>query len=107
MSNPELATKVAISLERMDDEMKERRAQEEKEGVRAERRAQAMAVVEAVYDKINSGIAKGSEISRATNRTNQTRSTQDPSDVTTLADRSDPITRFKHAIDQPSTLDVT
>ena len=39
MSNPELAHKVAISLERMDDEMKERRAQEEKEGVRAERRA--------------------------------------------------------------------
>ena len=39
MSNPELATKVAISLERMDDELKARRAQEEKDGVRAERRA--------------------------------------------------------------------
>ena len=106
MSNPELATKVSISLERMDNELKERRAQEAKDTIRAERRAQAMAVVEAAYENIKSGIAgKGSVLSRATNRTNQTRSTDD----TTLVDRTDPITRFKHAIDQQqaSNLDVT
>ena len=91
----------------MDDELRERRAQEEKEGVRADRRAQAMAVVEAVYDKIKSGIATGKAPQNATNRTNLTRSTQDPSETTTIVDRSDPLTRFKHTLDQPSTLDVT
>ena len=57
MSNPELATKVAISLERMEDEMKERRLEEARQAVREERREQAMAVVEAAYNKIKMGIS--------------------------------------------------
>jgi len=61
-------------LERMDDELKERRAQEAKDTIRAERRAQAMAVVEAAYDKIKNGVS-GKIPSRGTNRTNLTRST--------------------------------
>lgn len=81
----------------MDDELKERRAQEAKDTIRAERRQQAMAVVEAAYEKIKNGVA-GKIPSRGTNRTNLTRSTQDPDD-TTLVDRSDPLTRFKHALD--------
>lgn len=56
VSNPDVATKVQIALERMVEELKERRATEAKEAVRNERKQQAMAVVEAAYNKIYHGM---------------------------------------------------
>jgi hypothetical protein len=99
MSNPDLATKIRIALERMDDELKDMRNQEAKEAIRAERRQQAMAVVEAAYNKISQG-ARGRMTEFDKPLAPKKRMTDEE------LERADPITRFKQSLEKPSTLDL-
>ena len=111
VSNPDVATKVQIALERMVEELKERRATEAKEAVRKERKEQAMAVVEAAYNKIYHGMHGDLALTKRKENDEE----KVPKQVITInsdgeevveVPRVDPITRFKDGLAQPSNYDL-
>lgn len=99
VSNPDVATKVQIALERMVEELKERHANEAKEAVRAERKQQAMAVVEAAYNKIYHGMHGDLGLTKR-KEPEQPRKIIINSDGEEVEEvpRVDPITRFKEGL---------
>lgn len=100
VANPDVATKVQIAMERMVEELRERHAQEAKDAVRAERKQQAMAVVEAAYNKIYHGMHGDLGLTQRKQEEERQKKYTINSDGEEVEEivRVDPLTRFKEGL---------